>query len=355
MFARILFILSLNLCFKTFGQTSKFDSTFQIHGGIDYYFGTQLTDFNQELVPIYVSHNQLNSASINLALLEMSYLPTKNIRIQISPAFGSYMNANYSAEKKNLRWIYEGYVGLKPFKKRDEWIDVGVMSSPYTYEFAKSWEQPMYTRSIAPEYVPYYLLGIRYKRKLNEKLSLTTFILNGWQKLEFRRKIPSLGTQLEITDGKNYLSWTTYQGNERSVSQPDFGYRVFSDVSWIYTSAKYKIFSCIYAGIQYRSSSAYLWGQLNVGLEYKIKNELFLNSRIEHFVDPSNIQVAQVSNQGFNCSGLSLGLKYALSENLFLRTEAKVLRDNLLSGYFMKETKFQHNLPLFFLGLNLRF
>lgn len=355
MLRRILFVLYLILFVKIFGQTTKFDSTFQIHGGVDYYLGTQLTNFDQEIVPVYVSHNRLNSTSINLALLEISYQPTKNIRFQISPAFGSYMNANYAAENKNLRWIYEGYVGLKPFKKKDEWIDIGVMSSPYTYEFAKSWEQPMYTRSIAPEYVPYYLLGIRYKRKLNEKLSLTTFILNGWQKLEFQRKIPSLGTQLEITDGKNYLSWTTYQGNEKSDSQPDFGYRVFSDISWIYTSSKYKIFSCLYAGMQYRSSSAYFWGQLNVGLEYKIKNELFLNSRIEHFVDPSNIQISQANIQGFNCSGLSLGLKYVLSENLFLRTEAKVLRDNLLSGYFLKDAEFQRNLPLVFLGLNLRF
>jgi hypothetical protein len=246
-------------------------------------------------------------------------------------------------------------VGLKPFKKRDEWIDVGVMSSPYTYEFAKSWEQPMYTRSIAPEYVPYYLLGIRYKRKLNEKLSLTTFILNGWQKLAIQRKIPSLGTQLEYVNGKNYLSWTTYQGNEKTDVQPNFGYRLFSDVSWIYNSENVKIFSCAYLGIQYRSSNAYLWGQVNLGLEYKLKKELFLNSRIEHFVDPSNIQLTQVNNLGFNCSGLSLGLKYVLSENLFFRTETKVLRDNSLSGYFTKENEIQRYLPLGFLGLNLRF
>lgn len=355
MVVRILFFLFSILFFNSLGQTSGIDSVLSIHGGVDYYFGVNLTDNTKENVPIFVSHNQLNSTSINLALLEIGIQPTNNVRVQLSPAFGSYMNSNYSAENKNLRWIYEGYVGLKPFKKRDEWIDIGVMSSPYTYEFAKSWEQPMYTRSIAPEYVPYYLLGIRYKRKLSEKLSITTFILNGWQKLDFQRKIPSLGTQLEFAKDKNYISWTTYQGNEKTDFQPNFGYRFFSDLSWIYTSENYKIFSCAYLGIQYRSSNAYLWGQMNLGMEYKLNKELYLNGRIEHFIDPSNIQLTPVNNSGFNCSGLSLGFKYVLSENLFLRTEAKLVRDNSLSGYFTKENEIQRYLPLFFLGLNLRF
>lgn len=355
MVVRILFFLFSILFFNSLGQTSGIDSVLSIHGGVDYYFGVNLTDNTKENVPIFVSHNQLNSTSINLALLEIGIQPTNNVRVQLSPAFGSYMNSNYSAENKNLRWIYEGYVGLKPFKKRDEWIDIGVMSSPYTYEFAKSWEQPMYTRSIAPEYVPYYLLGIRYKRKLSEKLSITTFILNGWQKLDFQRKIPSLGTQLEFANGKNYLSWTTYQGNEKSDLEPNFGYRFFSDLSWIYTSENYKIFSCAYLGIQYRSSNAYLWGQMNLGLEYKLNKELLINGRIEHYVDPSNIQLTQVNNSGFNCSGLSLGFKYVLTENLLLRTEAKLFRDHAFLGYFTKGNQIQRYLPLFFLGLNLRF
>jgi hypothetical protein len=355
MLARNLFVLSLILFVKIYGQTSKFDSLLTIHGGVDYYFGVQLTDFKQELAPIYVSHNELNSTSINIALLEISYQPTKSIHFQLSPAFGSYMNANYAGENKNLRWIYEGHIGFKPFTKRDEWLDVGVFASPYTYEFPKSWEQPMYTRSVAPEYVPYYLLGIRYKRKINDRLSLTTFILNGWQHLEIQRKIPSLGTQLEYTNGKNYLSWTTYQGNEKSEINPTFGYRAFSDLSWIYTAEKYKIFSCIYSGFQFKSSKSNYWGQWNIGFEYKIKNELFLNSRIEHFIDPSNIQISFANTPGFICSGLSLGMKYMLSENLFFRMEAKLLRDNGFSGYFKKESEFQRYLPLAFLGLNLRF
>jgi hypothetical protein len=352
---RKLIVLAILFSFKGISQISKLDSVFQIHGGIDYYAGVQLNDIKQEIIPIYVSHNQLNSGAVNLGLIEMSYQPTKNTRIQLSPGFGSYMTANYSAENKNLRWIYEGYVGFKPSKKRSDWLDIGVFSSPYTYEFAKSWEQPMYTRSIAPEFVPYYLLGIRYKRKINEKLSLTTFLLNGWQRLEIQRKLPSLGTQLEYTKGKNYLSWTTYQGTEKSEAKPDFGYRAFTETSWIHTLPRVKFFSCLYAGVQYIASKPFFWGQANVAMEYKIRKDFFMNARIEHFLDPSNIQIAQNNKPGFNCSGFSLGIQWWLTNQLSIRMETKLLRDNIFSGYFSKGSNFQQLLPLGFAGLNLRF
>ncbi len=336
-------------------QSSKRDSVFQIHGGIDYYFGSQLNDLDKDVVPIYVSNNQLNRASINLAMIEMTYQPFTNFRVQFTPGFGSYMNANYSLENKNLRWIYESYVGFKPSKKRNEWVDIGVFSSPYTYETAKSWDQSLYTRSIAPEYVPYYLLGVRYKRKINERFHLTTFLLNGWQRIEIQRKIPSLGTQLEYSKGKNYVSWTTYQGNEKTETQPDLGYRAFTEISWIYTFQKLKLFSCLYGGMQYRSSKPFFWGQVNVAIEYKLLKKLFFNARIEHFLDPSNVQITQVDKPGFNCSGLSLGTQWWLTDHLSVRMETKMLRDNSFSGYFSKGTENKRLLPLGFVGVNLRF
>ena len=243
---------------------------------------------------------------------------TKNLRVQLSPGFGSYMIANYASENKNLRWIYEGYMGIKTSKKGTDWIDIGVFSSPYTYEFAKSWEQVLFTRSLAPEYVPYYLLGLRYKRKINTNLSLTTFLLNGWQHLEIQRKIPSLGTQLEYTKKKNYINWTSYQGNEKNVAQPNFGYRFFTEMSWIYTTNKFKLFACGYTGMQLISGQAKFWGQVHFAGEFQLIKKLLVNARIEQFCDPNNIQIRQGSNHGFNCSGISLGLHTKVTDFLFL-------------------------------------
>ena len=351
-FFPVIFLFNL-----TFGncQSHKLDSSLQIHGGIDYYFGMQLNDVESKQIPLYVSNNVLGEPTINLALVEISYKPTNRIRFQFSPGFGSYMNSNYAGEKKWSRWIYEGYVGFKPNKKKDEWLDVGVFSSPYTYEFAKGWEQTFMTRALAPEYVPYYLLGARYKKKLSTHFNLTFFLLNGWQHIDFQKKIPSLGTQLEYTKNKHYVSWTTYHGNEKSNQNPLFGYRFFTEMSWIFTSKNVKLLSCGYIGMQQKETKFLPWGQFNFSGEFKIQDNLFLNSRFEHFVDPHNIQLVQANTPGFNCSGLSLGLRYNLTNHLTFRFETKALTDNTNAGYFNKKGQQIKLLPLSFLGIQIKF
>ncbi|NJN00112.1 MAG: outer membrane beta-barrel protein, partial [Phormidesmis sp. RL_2_1] len=47
------------------------------------------------------------------------------------------------------------------FKNKQIWLDAGVFGSPYTNESAISKDHLMYTRSFAPEYVPYYLAGVK--------------------------------------------------------------------------------------------------------------------------------------------------------------------------------------------------
>jgi hypothetical protein len=68
---------------------------------------------------------------------------------------------------------------------------------------------------LAPEFVPYYVSGIRYQNELSNQLKLSLFLLNGWQKIQWQKKIPSLGTQLEWKNKKEFLNWTTYIGNEK--------------------------------------------------------------------------------------------------------------------------------------------
>ncbi len=80
MIKTVCFILLL-ISFSIYGQKKL-----QISGGIDFYYGLNPMDLNQEVVPIYVSSNQLNSASINLGLVELNYKPSERTRLLISPA-----------------------------------------------------------------------------------------------------------------------------------------------------------------------------------------------------------------------------------------------------------------------------
>lgn len=79
-------------------------------------------------------HNELN---INLAYISVKH-SSPRIRAKFVPCFGSYINANYALEQGTLRNVVEGNIGIKLFKNREIWLDVGVLGSPYTNESAIS-------------------------------------------------------------------------------------------------------------------------------------------------------------------------------------------------------------------------
>jgi hypothetical protein len=341
------------ICFQIYGQ-----KLLQISGGMDFYYVVNPMDLNQEKVPIYVSSNQLNATDINLAIIEFNYKPNERYRFLISPALGSYMNSNYSSEKRYLRWIYEGYFGFSIKKKKTkQWIDFGVFSSPFTFETPKSWDQIAYTRSLAPEFVPYYVTGIRHQNEITKNLKLTLFILNGWQKIEFQNKIPSLATQLEWRKNKNYLNWTTYSGNEKTKLSPNLGSRFFSELSWSYETEKFRTQSCIYIGTQQIKNIGFKnWWQINGIFDYKISLKSDIYIRHEYFHDPHKIQIQTPTNAiGFSGHATSLGFSHKLTDYLLARLEGKSIFGKNENELFFYKNKYSNFLPLLFANITIRF
>ncbi|MFM7682831.1 MAG: outer membrane beta-barrel protein [Bacteroidota bacterium] len=329
----------------------------EISGGIDLYYGINPLDMKQENIPMYVSSNQLNSLGINLALIDFKYRPKERLRIQLTPAFGSYMNSNYASVKKQLRWIYEGSFGFLLNKKNSQWIDLGVFSSPYTFETPKSWDHLSYTRSLAPEFVPYYVTGLRYQNELSKNYKLTLFLMNGWQKIELQKKIPSLGTQLEWRKNKDYINWTTYAGNEKSDVSPNFGLRFFSELSWSHETEKFRSQACVYSGLQniVNQGMKNCW-QVNGLFDYKLDTKSDIYFRYEYFHDPNKIQIQTPSNAiGFIGHASSLGFTYKATKHLLLRLEAKTLFGKRENELFYFQKQFSNYLPLLFTNITIRF
>ncbi|MBK8373095.1 MAG: outer membrane beta-barrel protein [Saprospiraceae bacterium] len=164
------------------------------------------------------------------------------------------MNANYQAEPNTLQNIVEASAGFRLFKKKEIWIDAGVIGSPYTNESAISKDHLMYTRSLAPEYVPYYLSGIKFSIPINKKINLYAYLINGWQQIQDVNKGKAIGTQVEYRPNNlNLINWNVYIGDERSQVSPQNRMRYFTDVYWIYNpEGKFSITSCAYVGNQNR-------------------------------------------------------------------------------------------------------
>jgi hypothetical protein len=149
-----------------------------IRGYVDSYFAYNFSNTNDLSIPYYVSSARNNQFQINLAYLQLNYR-SKGLRARFAPGVGTYMNDNYADEPSTLKNIVEANVGVLLSEKRKIWVDVGVFTSHYSNETPISKDQLMYTRSFAPENVPYYLTGAKVTVPVSDNLN-TYFLYTEW-------------------------------------------------------------------------------------------------------------------------------------------------------------------------------
>ena len=214
-----------------------------------------------------------------------------------------------------------------------------------------------YTRALAPEFVPYYISAIRYQNELSKYFKLSLFLLNGWQKIELQKKIPSLATQIEWRKNKNYLSWTTYTGNEKTESTQNLGFRFFTEMSWAHETNKFRTQLCFYSGVQqFNIGVLKNWWQINGILDYKFGKKSDIYFRQEYFHDPNKIQIQTAINAlGFSGHVSSLGFTHRATDQLFLRLEAKTLFGKRENELFYFQNQYSNYLPLLFANITILF
>lgn len=317
------------------GMVEQMDSTengkINISGYVDVYYGF---DFNQPKTfdrDYAVSSSRHNEVNINLVYVDLKYKNDK-VRARIIPGFGSYVNSNYVSESGSLKNLIEANVGLKLFKKKEIWIDAGVIGSPYTNESAISKDHFMYTRSFAPEYVPYYLSGAKLSVPVSKKIMAYFYLLNGWQQISDVNNPLSFGTQIEYRPtNKLLLNWNTYLGNESSALNPNYGNRYFTDLYAIYNpDGKFSFTSCVYLGYQQCIDSItgtkYFnnWWQANFIAKVRCNKNAFVAGRVEYFNDKNEVMIKPITGiNGFSTFSSALCFTKKISQNALFRFEAR--------------------------------
>jgi hypothetical protein len=296
-----------------------------VGGYIDTYYGYNFGRPANSSNPYFVSSNRHDEMNVNLAYIDLRYRAT-NFRARFVPGFGTYVNSNYAAEAGTLKNIIEASVGLRLSAKRNIWMDVGVLGSPYTNESAISKDHLMYTRSFAPENVPYYLTGIKVSVPLNPKWTAYLYLLNGWQVIQSNDKNKAIGTQVEFRPNKKMLfNWDTYFGGNQTAQRPDFRNRYFTDLYWIYkANEKVDFTSCVYIGWQERfNSTAAKWWTANLIGRYHFLQKVSLSGRVEYYSDAGVHQLPITGIATFRSYSTGVCLNYQANHNALLRLEGR--------------------------------
>ena len=319
-----------------------------LSGYVEAFYGY---DFNKPVDnnrPSFIySHNRHNEFNVNLAFLRGSYSAAR-VRGNLALAVGTYMNANYAAEQRVLKNIYEANAGVKLSKTSNLWLDIGIVPSHIGFESAISKDCWTLTRSLLAENSPYFESGAKLSYTSNNgNVSLAALALNGWQRITRvgGNSLMSWGTQITVKPGdKTSLNYSAFLGTDK----PD-------------SVRLWRIYHNLYAIIQFNDKIGFTAG-FDIGTEQKTKGSDEKNTwyspvgilrftpnanwaiavRGEFFNDENGVIIATGTDNGFKTSGFSLNVDRSFGQHFLWRIEYRTF--NSKDAIFVKqETSKQNN------------
>lgn len=299
-------------------------------GFVEAYYGY---DFDQprdnQRPPFVYSYHRHNEVNINLGYLKATY-GAERVRGNLALATGTYMNANYAAEPGVLKNIYEANVGIKLSKKRDLWLDAGVLSSHIGFENAHSHVCWTLTRSIIADNSPYYESGATLGyTSASGKWFIELLALNGWQRIQRVAGNSGAcgGTQVTYSPStKLSLNYSTFFGNDHpdSIRRTRIFHNLYGVIE---ATSRLGILAGIDYGMEQKFTGSSSWNDwLGTALiiRYKATRKTAIALRGEYYLDEQCVIVTTNTPSGFKTSGLSLNFDYYIMNNVLWRIEGKI-------------------------------
>nr|WP_214460541.1 porin [Flavihumibacter fluvii] len=301
---------------------------FTISGYVEAYYGYDFNKPADNNRPAFIySHNRHNEFNLNLGFLRGSF-NSERVRANLAFAAGTYINANYAAEPGVLKNIFEANTGIKISKKKNLWIDAGILPSHIGFESAVGKDCFTLTRSMLAENSPYYEAGAKITYTTdNNKWILSGLALNGWQRIKrvSGNSLMSFGTQVQYKPNTSIVfNYSTFIGTDKPDSARLMRY--FHNIYGILSMGKLGIIAGLDLGqeqVARGSSDLNTWYSPVLILKYSLSGKWILAARIEYFQDADGVIIATGTVNGFKTTGFSLNLDYMPVNNAVVRLEAK--------------------------------
>ncbi|MEO8149406.1 MAG: porin [Bacteroidia bacterium] len=305
-----------------------------------YYSNDFANPANHERPSFFYNFNRHNEVNLNLGFINANYT-SQNVRGNFGLMAGTWAQYNSSAEQALLQHIWQANIGVKLSKRKNLWLDGGVLPSHIGFESAVGKSCDNLTRSLIADNTPSWEGGVKLGYTSdNSKWFISALVVNGWQRIARPdgNNTPAFGTQITFTPGsKLTLNYSTFIGNDKpdSVKQMRY-YHNFYGI--FHPTNKF----AITLGFDYcmeqksKGSSDYnnLYSPVLI-LKYQLTDKFAIAGRGEFYNDKNGIIIATGTENGFQTSSFSLNLDYAPSNNVVWRVEARTL--NSKDKIFIKD------------------
>jgi hypothetical protein len=334
---KILTGVAIWVSMQTFAQDSTGSLTISGYGEVYYAY-----DFNKPAdnnrPGFFYSHNRHNEFNLNLGFVKASY-NAAGVRANLALGAGTYMNANYAAEPGVLKNVFEADAGFKLSKRKNIWIDAGIMPSHIGFESAISKDCWNITRSILADNSPYFEAGAKITYTTDDnKWMLSAMALNGWQRITRvgGNSLISWGTQIQFKPSeKVLLNYSTFIGTDK----PDSARlsRLFHNIYGIFNiTDKLGMILAFDTGAEEKapgSTKKNIWYSPVIILKYNITHKWVVAGRLEHYNDKNGVMIVTGTANGFQTTGYSFNIDHSPAKNILVRVEMRNLnsKDNVFN------------------------
>lgn len=280
------------------------------------------------------AHDRHNQISLNNAIIGLKYNKDR-VRGAFAIQAGTYVEANYAAEPGLFKSIYEAYIGYNISKR--VWIDAGIFTSHIGAESAMSFDNLTLSRSMMADNTPYFESGVKATYQVNDKLTVTGLVLNGWQNIQDNNNNKAVGTQIQYKPNKNLLlNSSTFYGKEAgayeningitstdSLSTQRFFHNFYTQLT---IGKRISVLAVFDIGIQAKrtESGNYVWYNPNFIVRCLLTDVVSCSGRVEYYNDKNGVIINSGTPNGFQTLSYSLNVDFKLTDALLWRVEGSM-------------------------------
>jgi hypothetical protein len=321
----------------------EFLKAIEVSGFVDVYY---LWAFNEENVQLRNFDVQHNSFTLNYAEVAIGKPVSEASRGGFRLDFGAGDTADmvhlFEPEGTDyLKHVQQAYVSYLAPVGSGLTIDFGKFVTPAGGEVIESKDNFNYSRGLLFALaIPYYHAGLRVGYAVNDQVSLTGFLLNGWNNVRDQNDGKTVGVSLGFKPNDQAALFVNYMVGDEFPEDVDGGTRNLIDVAGTYAATdKWSLLGNFDYGTDELEGDGVDWYGIAVGAKYQATDKWAFSPRYEWFVD----------DDGF-ATGLSQTLQevtltgeYKATGGLITRFEFRT--DFSDEDYFIKDDSLKSTQP----------
>jgi len=259
---------------------------------VDVYYGYNFNGVDPDLRTFDVAHNAF---SLALAELAVAKVPTASSRVggRIDLDFGTtadIVGATEPADDEVYKHVQQAYVSWLATDALT--LDFGKFVTPIGAEVIESQDNWNYSRSILFGFaIPFYHTGLRASYAVSERLSLSGFVVNGWNNTFETNSDKTVAAQAIVTPSDRL----TLVGNVIAGNEDDFDGDGEEDLLWLFdTTVSYALSErlTLMGNFDYGQADDLIatdesgsWWGIAAYVRYQARPNWALAGRIEHVDD----------------------------------------------------------------------